>query len=143
MAGTFNIGRNASLSIIVNGAPVNPDSIVGFNHKQKAQIITSRPLNSQQQHMKDIQGWEGTITMDRANSVWDVFFSAEEAAYWAGASQPNVTILYSILDPSTGNTNQFRFDNVVLMYEDGGDIKAEDKVTQKVKFDASQRVQVA
>ena len=92
--------------------------------------------------MKIVEGWEGTISFDRANSVLDVFFSGEEANFWAGGQQPTITMLYSILDPSTNITNQFRFDGVVLMYEDGGDIKAEDKVPQKVKFDANQRVQV-
>ena len=142
MANTFNIGRNASLSIIVNGAPINPSLITGFSHKQKSKLVTSNPLNQQPQHMKIVEGWEGTISFDRANSVLDVFFSGEEANFWAGGQQPTITMLYSILDPSTNITNQFRFDGVVLMYEDGGDIKAEDKVPQKVKFDANQRVQV-
>jgi hypothetical protein len=143
MANTFNIGRNASLSIIVNGAPINPALITGFSHKQKAGIATSRPINAQPQHMKIPEGWSGEIMFDRANSVLDTFFSGEEANFWAGGQQPTITILYSILDPSTNITNQFRFDGVVLTYEDGGEIKAEDKVPQKVHFEANQRVQVA
>lgn len=138
----YNIGRDATLSIIINGASFNPTALVKITYKQMADMLESRPLNSQPVREKVPKGWEGELTFDRASSVLDDYFSSEEAQFWAGGGQNDIKLLLTILTPSGGQA-QYRFDNVVMANDDGGEFSAEAKIAQKVKFQAAQRPKVA
>ena len=138
----YNIGRDATLSIIINGASFNPSALIKITYKQMSDFLESRPLNSQPVREKVPKGWEGELIFDRASSVLDDYFSAEEAQFWAGGGQNTIQLQLTILTPSGGQA-QYRFDNVVIANDDGGEFSAEAKIAQKVKFQASQRVKIA
>jgi hypothetical protein len=139
----FNIGRDATVSIIANAAPLNPLIITHFSYQQVAITLKSRPLNAPPVNQKVPDGWEGELEYDRGSVVLDQYFATEEALYWAGSDYVPITILASVKDPSSGAINQFRFDNVILVYESGGSYKSDDKVSQRVKWHATTMTQVS
>ena len=130
----YNIGRDATISIIVNGAPFTPANGTQFSFDQKSTVLESQPLNSRPLPMKIPKGWTGTFTYDRGSRVLDDYFAQEEANFWAFGDQWVVTISITIRDPNTSATAQYQFENVVLEYENGGNFEAESKVTQKIKW---------
>ena len=142
MAQAFNIGRDATVSIIANAAPLNPLTITNFTYQQQAMELKSRPLNGPPVHQKIPDGWEGELEYDRGSNTLDVYFAQEEANYWAGNAYVPISILLSVKDANTQAISQMRFDNVILIYESGGSYKSDDKVTQKVKWKATTMTQV-
>lgn len=139
---TFNIGKDRSVTIIVNGAPLSPKTVTSFSAKQESKVITSEPLNDAPARRKVPRGWSGGLSYDRGDSTLDNYFVLEERTYYAGADADQIQILETTVDPVTRNIAQFRYDNVVLEYEDGGDAKADDRIMQKVKWTAATKTPV-
>lgn len=138
----FNIGKDRSVSIIVNGAVLAATKVTSFSAKQESKVIVSEPLNGPPARRKLPRGWSGDIGYDRGDGILDGYFVLEETTYYAGADADVIQILETTLDPRTRAIAQFRYDNVVLEYEDSGTAKADDRIMQKVKWTASTKTQV-
>ena len=139
----FSIGHDVSVDIfdIVTGKQVIFPLVTGFSAEPITKQITSEPLNSSPLFAENPNGWKGTIDFDRTDNSIDAWFSGREAAYYKGQSIFNVTITETIQEKD-GTVSQYRFPNVALKLTQAGQWKAADKVSLKIDWMASTRVQV-
>jgi hypothetical protein len=140
---SFSIGHDVSLDIvdIVTGKQVVFPLVTGFAPDPITKQITSEPLNGPPLFAENPNGWKGTIDFDRTDSSIDIWFANREAAYYRGVSQFNVTITQTIQEKD-GSVTQFRYPNVALKLADAGKWKASDKVSMRIDWMASTRIQV-
>ncbi|HKT53322.1 MAG TPA: hypothetical protein VJP88_02645 [Caulobacteraceae bacterium] len=142
----YNVGRDATLNIVASGSPLSPILLTNFESNQETVDLKSKPLNGPPIFQKVPDGWKGSFEIDRANSILDDYFAAEESAYFAGDDANVVTILQTIRDAAVGAVgpvHQYRYTGVVLKLENAGAYTADAKVSQKVSFVASQRIKVS
>ena len=142
MGKAFNIGRDATLSIMANGSPLNPSILTEFSAKQTTIDLKSRPLNTEPQHQIIPDGWTFTCTYDRADSTLDDYFAQAEDQYYQGLNASDITIYQDIKDANTGAVSTYAYTGAVLKLADGGTFKAEERVTYKVEGMASRRKKV-
>lgn len=140
---TFNIGIDSSLGIVVNGSALTVLTITEFESKQISTRIESNPLNAPPASRKQPKGWEGTITYDRGSGALDANFVREETAFWAGLDGDVIQLNHTVIDPVSRAPVTYRYTGVTLEYEDGGTWKADEKVSQKVKWWGSIRTIVS
>ena len=86
-------------------------------------------------------GWSGEIMLDRRSAIVDRYFAQREATYHAGAGLPSGTITETIAEQD-GTVSQFRYDNVMMKYDDAGTAKGDDVRQLKLSWRASARVLV-
>lgn len=139
----FSIGHDVSIDIYdaVTGKQVVFPLITGFSPEPQTKQISSEPLNGPPLFAENPNGWRGTIDFDRTDPSIDLWFAGREAAYFKGQSIFNVTITQTIQEKD-GTVTQFRFPNVALKPSQMGQWKAADKVSIRLDFMASTRVQV-
>ena len=139
----FSIGHDLSVDIvdIVTGKQVVFPLITGFSAEPQTKQISSEPLNGPPLYAENPNGWRGTIDFDRTDNSIDIFFAGREAAYFKGVSLFNVTITETIQEKD-GTTTQFRFPNCALKYSQAGQWKASDKVSLRLDWMGSTRIQV-
>ena len=140
----LNFGHAVTVNVIspLTGAPLTLTNITDFESKQNTEKINSKPLNSQPIFAHTPNGWTGTFTYDRMDSSIDDFFAQMEAAYWNNSQTFSGTIFEYILELN-GTTSQYRYDGVTLTFQDAGKKTSQQKITMKVEFEASQRVNVS
>lgn len=139
MAGVpFNIGSDAKLTILINGAPFGASVLTNFESKQLTTRLTSKPVNGDPNFREVEEGWEGTAEYDRANSIVDDFFVQKEAARYAGQQPPQIVLTHAIVNPD-GSTSRYRFEGVAVKLDEAGSYKSDDKVMQKIGWVASRR----
>lgn len=139
----YSIGRDTTVSVVLpDGTTLNFGKITGFDSKQSTSEQEIPGLDGVTDHLRFYKGWTGDFMAERRGSDLDAYFSQLEASYFAGRSEPYVTIQQTITEPN-GQVSQFRFDNCVLKYDDAGSWAADKTVSQKVSFTASRRVKQA
>lgn len=143
MAQDFDIGRQARLDMVANGAVVSSAQVTDFTAKQEVVQLKSRPLGSPPVHKVIPDGWTGSFSADRLGPTWDDWFAREEANYWDNGVDGSQVFLTMTVREKTGAISQYRFEGVVLTLDDAGNYKQDDKVAQKVSFMASRRTKVA
>lgn len=138
----FSTGQDVVLDVITTtGQLALPVTTTGFEAKPLYNRIKSRPLNGPPLEAAIPDGWEGTITMDRQNSVVDDFFAAQEAGYFSGQNVLTATITETITE-GNGGISQYRYTNVSLRFDEAGSKKGDDKIQQTIGFFASFRLKV-
>lgn len=139
----FTIGHDVSVDIfdIVTGKQVVFPLVTGFAPDPQTVQITSKPLSGPPLYAEIPDGWKGSIEFDRTDPSIDIWFASREAAYWRGQSLFNVTITQTIQEKD-GSVTQFRYPNVALKLSNSGNWKSTDKVSMKIDWMASTRVQV-
>ncbi len=141
--GQFNVGRDVSLTLVsASGGLLKPSLLTDFTFKQITIDLKSRPLTSAVLHKYMPDGWEGSCSYDRADSILDDYFAVVEGAFYANQGIASAFILQTVREVS-GAISQYRFDQVALRLEDGGTWKADEKVNVKLGWMASTRTKVA
>lgn len=138
----FSIGRDVSLDIMTPSGPLRLNKITGFTAKQDITDHKVKGLDGITTHLRFPDGWAGSFDIERMDSSLDDYFATIEANYYAGLNEKTCTILETVSEP-TGATTQYRFERVLLKYDDAGDWKGDSSVKQKVSFVAARRVKVA
>ncbi|MGX7707985.1 hypothetical protein [Methylobacterium sp. Gmos1] len=141
--GTFNTGHDVAIEI------VDPDTGVtlaipiktGWDKKQRTEQVKSRPLNAPPIFEEDPDGWEGSLDLDRANSVADDWIASREAQFYAGATNRQATILETIQEVGGGYT-QWRYVGCAFKMSDGGKAERGKTIVQKLDWTASTRIKV-
>lgn len=142
MAGTdFNIGKNATLVLIANGAILASATLTDFMFKQEVVKLRSRPLNGRPIRKNLPDGWTGSFGYDRSSPVFDDYFAQAEDDFWNGANAPTIYIQQT-MNELDGSVSQYRFEGVTLDFADGGNFKSDEKVVQKIDFEATSRRKV-
>jgi hypothetical protein len=134
----FDIGKQASINVISNGAIVSTAQITDFMARQKTKTIHSDPLNSPPVEKEIPGGWEFSFSMDRLGPVWDDYFADAEDDYWNGNPEAQLQLNQTIKERD-GSISQFRFDVTSVKFDEAGTYKQDDKVVQKVSGFASRR----
>lgn len=137
----FTIGKQATLVVISGGNVVGTASLTDFMFKQTVIKLKSRPLNQPPIHKNLPDGWSGDFGVDRIDSTLDDYFAAQEDNYWQGGSQDTIYIQQTITE-NDGSVTQYRFDGVTLELTSGGTWKADERVQQKVAYEATRRRKV-
>lgn len=134
----FDIGRQARLDIVANGAVLVTQQLTGFHAKQETITIKSRPLNGPPVQKEIPDGWTFDYMIDRLGPQFDNFFAGEEENYWDGVAQAQVFITQTIQEKD-GSISQFRFEGISQKFDDAGNYEQDKKVEQKVSGFASRR----
>lgn len=140
---SFNVGKDVTLQVVTPQGPLNlPVTTTGFESKPQYSKLRSKGLDGINRGANIPDGWEGSITLDRSNSVVDDFFAAQEAGYYAGQNVLNATITETIQEIS-GAISQYRYTGVCLSFDEAGSKKGDQLIAQTIGFYASQRIKVA
>jgi hypothetical protein len=137
----LSIGRDVAVDFNLPQGPARFSNVTGFTKKQITTGIESKGLDGTNRFGEIPSGWEGTLTIDRANSNMDQAFAYLEGLYYAGANVPASTITETITEPN-GSISQWRYTGVAMKFDDAGDAEGDKKITQKLSWKASLRQQV-
>jgi hypothetical protein len=138
----FNIGRDCTLVLVANGAILASASLTDFQFKRDEIEIKSRPLNGRVIHRVIPDGYSGSASFDRIDATFDNYFAQLDDAYYAFVNDPTIYISQTMRELN-GSISQYRFEGVVLKFDDGGSFKQDDKVVQKISFMAVARRRVS
>jgi len=139
---SFNVGKDVSLDIVdPNQGVITFTLITGFAAKQRIKEDRISGLDGVIRPLILPDGWEGSLDIERSDSLVDDYFAAVEAAYYNGQSVQSATITETISEAS-GAVSQYRYTGVMLKFENAGDWKGESSVKLKVGFLASRRLKV-
>jgi hypothetical protein len=137
----FTIGRDVAININLPNGPAKFSNVTDFQAKQITKGLESKGIDGVDRFGEIPAGWEGHVEIDRADSNMDLAFGYLETLYYAGQNVPNSTVTETITEPS-GNITQWRFDGVAFKFDEHGSWKGDSKVTQKLSWKASKRIQV-
>jgi hypothetical protein len=140
--GGYNVG--ADVTLVINGPNglVDPQIVTEFKKSQLTKEHTSTALDGVPRFGSQPAGWEGTFEIDRGNSVLDDLFAEMELDFFNGNSLWSFTISETITEVN-GILSQYRFEGVAMRFENAGDAKGDDILTQTVSWRASFRKKVA
>jgi hypothetical protein len=138
----FNVGSDTKLQIVSSGSVVASKILTKFNARQLATKLKSTAITGVNRYRELEEGWEGTLEFDRADSVWDDYFAAKEAARYTGQQPPAVRILETTTNVD-GSVSQYRYTGVTMKFDDIGDRSGDKKVDEKVSWTASRRIAVS
>lgn len=137
----FDIGKQASINVISNGAIVSTAQVTEFMAKQETDTLKSRPLNSPPVEKYPDAGWTFSFNMDRLGPTWDNFFAQKEDNYWNNVPDLQLQVNQTILEKD-GSISQFRFDVTDVKFDEAGSFTQDGIVKQKVAGFASRRFPV-
>ena len=138
----FNIGKDVTYQVITPNGPLSISLKTGFEAKPQYNKIHSKGMDGVNRAMYVPDGWEGTMKVDRQNSLIDDYFASQEAAYYAGQNLLSGTITETIREVN-GAVSQYRYTGVVLSFDEAGNKTGDAKIEQTIGFFASQRIKVA
>ena len=136
----FSLGRDVTLAIILpSGSALSLGKVTKFTAKQDTTDQKIKGLDGVTDHLRFYEGWSGSFDMERRGPELDAYFAQLEANYYGGNDEPPATIQQTIVEPD-GQVSQFRFERVLLKYDDSGDFAGDKSVHQKISFFASRRI---
>ena len=138
----FSVGRDVTLVVTVNGAPLNLPGLTGFSAKPMTTKLKSKGIDGTPRFGVIPDGWSGSFKMDRLSADADNFWAAFEAGYFAGNNNTAGTI-YETIQEANGAVTQWRYTGVILTFDDAGDYAGDKKVEQSISFEAAFKVKVA
>ena len=140
----FNIGSDWTVDLFdpLLGGVQTFALITGFSKRQTTNRVTSRGLDGMRRDYDIPDGWEGTLTFDRASANLDDYFARKEQAHYDGIVIPPCSITETVREVGGGVT-QWRYEGVTLSMSQGGEARGDAKVEQTVDFVASRRRRVS
>lgn len=137
----YSVGRDVTLIVTLpTGATLNLGKVTKFSSKQDSTNQKIKGLDGVTDNLRFFDGWSGSFEIERRGPELDVYFSDLESNFYAGNDEPPATMQETIVEPS-GAVSQFRFEKVLLAYDDAGDAAGDKSISQKVTFMASRRIQ--
>jgi hypothetical protein len=124
----------------VNGVQ-NFTIIENFTSKEDAVTDKLIAMDGTVRHPKFHQGWSGTFMLERNSDFMDAYIAVQEAAYYQGLDQVNLTIQETIQE-NDGTVSQYQYIQVVITLEDAGTYSGTEIVKQNVTFAASRKLQL-
>jgi hypothetical protein len=139
----YSIGRDTSAVIILaDGSTLRLGKVTSFDAKPMNSETTVKALDGVNDHLRFHEGWGGSIEMERRSSDLDAYWASIEADYYAGNSETPGTIQQTITEPD-GSVTQWRYEKVILKFDDPGKWSSDTTVKQTLSFVASKRIQQA
>lgn len=140
--GVLSTGKDVAADVVLSsGRHLILSNITGFDAKPKSKKLQSLGIDGITRSGVIPESWTLSFDLDRADSKVDDWWADYEAAYFAGDTIENCTILETITE-ADGSITQYRFEGVALALDDAGLWRADQFVKQKVSGEASKRVKV-
>lgn len=142
----FNLGNEALVDLVTpDGRLIDLTGLVEFSVKPLADFVESKPITNGGRTLRRTvyHGFEGSLKFDRQSNAADILHNILESNYFNGGRENYFTLQHTIRDPKSNAINQFQYEECVVMMDDAGTHKADEKVSQEIKFRAARRVQVA
>jgi len=124
----------------LNGV-LNFSIIENFTAKEDATTDKVVAMDGTVRHPKFHQGWSGSFMLERNSNFMDNYIAAQEAAYYRGLDQINVTISQTITE-NNGTVSQYQYTECVLYLEDSGNYSGTEIVKQSVSFVSARKLQL-
>lgn len=139
----YSTGRDVSLVIILSdGTTLRMRKVTGWDAKQETSDEPIKALDGDTDHLRFFNGWSGSFQSERRGPELDNYFAQLEANFFAGRDDPPATIQQTITEPN-GSVSQFRFERVLLKYDDAGKWTGDKSVPQALSFMAARRIRQA
>ena len=139
----YSIGRDITLVVLLpDGTPLRLGRVTSWSAKQETTDQRIKPLDGVTDHLRYFDGWSFSFKMERRGPEVDAYFAQLEANFYAGLDEPPATLQQTIVEPS-GAVSQWRFERVLLKFDDPGDWAADKSVSQSVSGMAARRIQQA
>ncbi|HHW4679815.1 MAG TPA: hypothetical protein ACQGQH_10420 [Xylella sp.] len=139
----YSLGRDVTLAIILpDGRSLNMGKVTRFTSKQDTTDQKLKGIDGIVDHLRFYEGWSGSFESECRGPELDVYFATLESNFYAGADEPPATLQQTILEPN-GQVSQYRYERVLLKYDDAGDWSGDKSVHQKISFVASRRIKQA
>ncbi len=137
--GVFSTGKDVSADIVLSdGQHLRLGNITAFDAKPMSKQLQSNGIDGVNKFAVIPEGWTLSFDVDRADRVVDDWWAAMEAAYYAGNTIKNCTILETIQE-ADGSIAQYRFEGVALNLDDAGNWRSDSFVKMKLTGRASFR----
>jgi len=139
----FNVGKDL-ISIVITTplGIIQPTLITEFHSKEVQESVKRVAIDGVARFAKFKAGWEGSIVLDRANSVIDDYTAAVEQGYYAGNGIPPAIIQQTIQELS-GAITQWQYTGVLFELTNAGRWKGDTVTEQQIDFVASRRIKFA
>jgi hypothetical protein len=141
----FNLGNEAQLDLVeASGTLIDIGGLCEFEARQESDAVHTKPLaNGGKRITRTIyNGWTGSFKFDRMTAKIDALAQRLEQNYLDGNPEIYFQIMQTIRDPQTGQVNQYQYEQVSLALDEGGSFRADEKVSQTIKFFAARRLQL-
>ena len=139
----YSIGRDRSVVIILpDGTNLRLGKVTDFESKPSTTNQTVKGLDGVIDHLRFHEGWTFTLKTERRSPDLDNYWASIEANYYAGISEPPVTLVETTLEPD-GSVSQFRYEKVVLSFDEAGSWAADKSVSQSLSGMAAKRIKQA
>lgn len=136
----YSLGRDVTLAIILpDGSSLHLGKVTKFSSKQDTSDQKIKGIDGITDHLRFHEGWSGSFEMERRGPELDEYFAKLEGNYHAGRDEPPATLQQTVSEPN-GQVSQFRYERVLLKYDDAGDWSGDKSVHQKISFVASRRL---
>lgn len=138
----ISVGKDITVTLDDNNGNVVTTRAKMFNSKQKTSNKETVALDGINRMLNIPIGWEGSFEFERTGPQMDSFIYNLEQIYYSGGVIPQVTITQTVTE-ADGSLTQFQYLRCVVQYDNAGEWKGDDLVTQKINFSGSQRQQLA
>lgn len=138
----YSVGRDISLNVMTSSGPLVINRITAFDSKQETSRSKVKRLDGINDSLRFFEGWSGSFSVERADSITEDYFIQMEENYYAGLNEQPATILETITNPD-GSVSQYRYERVILSLDDAGNWQGDATVKIKVSFEAARKRQVA
>ncbi|MCA3183919.1 MULTISPECIES: hypothetical protein [unclassified Cupriavidus] len=138
----YSVGRDFTLVLQTPTGPLQVPKVTGFSRKMDATTERVKRIDGVTDNVRFFDGWSGSLQVQRTGPDVDRYFATIEANYYAGLNEQPCQIYETITEPN-GAVSQFRYDGVMLTYDNPGDVAGDATVKMQLSFTASRRFQVS
>ena len=142
MSKQFNVGKDIVLSIVGPTGPLQQLGLLEeFDAVPETNTLRSLPINNNgiPVFRTTYQGWKLTFTFARTDGIADILHNLLETNFFAGNPDIHFFITEQIRNPD-GTTDTFTYLDVSMAMESAGKFQQDDKVQQRFRGSAAQRV---
>lgn len=137
----ISVGKDITITFNdASGNLITLTRMKSFSSKQKTSNRETASLDGINRHVNIPMGWEGSFELERTSAALDTYIASLENTYYSGQNVPTATITETITEPN-GAVTSWQYVGCVFTYDNAGDWKAEEYITQKISFSAQQRNQ--
>lgn len=138
----FVIGKSYSIQIQTPQGALSIPVMTSAERKPMYSKRESIDINGNFKPIPIPKGWQGKFELDVTDDTVDAFIASVESGYYAGLGIDPSSITETRTYPS-GAVAQYMYVGVQFMLEEDGTVTGDNKVSQHISWECSQRVKLA
>jgi hypothetical protein len=138
----FSVGRDLNLTVVTPAGPMSFNLLTNFKSKMDDKKVTVKGIDGKTRHVRFVDGWSGSFSIERRDSTPDDYFSQIEQNYFAGVNEQACSIT-QIIKEKDGSLTQYRYFGVLLSFDDAGEWAGDNTVKQMISFICERRIKIA